>query len=102
MTLSADITAIADLQAQMIAALDRQDVAAIEATTSALAQASARLKSYGALHANDDSIAQINQALRQNDAAKTRLAFLADRNRQKIDALATLRSGHTLHSYKKP
>jgi hypothetical protein len=102
MTFSADIAAITDLQAQMIAALDRQDVAAIEAATSALATASARLTRHGVLHADEVSIAQINQALRHNQAAKSRLAFLGARNRQKIDALAAMRSGQALHSYTKP
>jgi hypothetical protein len=102
MTLAADINTIQGLQVQMIAALDRQDVAAIEVVTSALTEATARLQGHGALYDGNEAVQQINQALRHNDAVKTRLAFLADRNRQKIDALAALRSGHQDHRYKKP
>ena len=102
MTFADEIAALADCQAQLIAALDKQDAAAIEESCSALAAATGRLRSYGAVHASDDTLRKFNYALRQNDAAKTRLAFLAGRNRQKIDALGALRSGESAHRYKRP
>jgi hypothetical protein len=99
-TTAADIAAITELQAALLDALDRQDVAEIEAATQALSAILPSVRT-GAVRADAMARDALNHALKQNDAAKTRIHFLADRNRQKIDRLAAMRAGSLDTRYKK-
>jgi hypothetical protein len=95
-----DIADLIDLQASMIDALDRQDLPAIEQTTQALAAALGRMNG-GVVRADAALLDALNHSLRQNDATRARLHFLALRNRQKLDTLAALRGVGTKASYNK-
>jgi hypothetical protein len=91
MPLHADLDAITQMQGALIDALDLQDVAAIEQASEQLAQAVTALQRHGAIAAGQGALDTANHALRQNDAAKARILFLGERNRQKIDRLSALR-----------
>jgi hypothetical protein len=102
MQLNSDLDAVTELQGALIAALDRHDVIAIEQATARLMSAVGALQRYGAIVAEQRALDAANHALRQNDAAKARIQFLGERNRQKIDRLATLRGQGSSARYEKP
>jgi hypothetical protein len=98
----ADLAAIIACQDSLIAALDGQDPAVIEAASARLAAALAQVRSRGTWHANGDDRAQIGHALKQSDAAAMRVNYLKDWTRQRIDGWAALRSKDTRKCYLKP
>jgi hypothetical protein len=102
MPVSQDIGSVVDLQDRLIRALDSRDVFAIEATSQLLSEAVAVLAQGGAIQGSASEINNLNHALKQNEALKSRVNFLADRNRQKIDKLARLRSGLSNDRYERP
>jgi uncharacterized membrane protein len=102
MSPTADIARIVELQAQLTGALDNMDLDGVELASNQLASALARVGRSGAMISNGGMKDELVHALRQNDALKTRIRYLADKNRQKIDALAQIRTGRTEHIYQKP
>jgi len=74
----------------LIAALDGQDVAAIEEATRDMQGSVANLAATGGWNTNPELGARLIQALRLAEAANGRLNYLADRNRRKLDRLAAL------------
>ena len=100
MQLQSDLDAITELQSALIDALDRQDFAVIEQASARLTVAVSALQRHGAIVAERGALDATNHALRQNDAAKARIRFLAERNRQKIDRLAELRGQSKIAVYK--
>ena len=88
----AAIEALIARQATLLAALDSGDVAAVEAATAAMATALSALRA-DATPVTEISGDRIGYALRQCDAARTRVNYLADRTRQKIDRLSAHRGG---------
>lgn len=77
-------------QAALIEALDAQDVHAIEAATTELAEAVDALRRVAAA-GGDEEAAQIDYALRQSQAARIRVNCLSQWNSQKIDRLQQIR-----------
>ncbi len=76
----------------LIAALDVGDVAAIEQATRIVAELLPMMRS-----APPD--AKLDHAARQAEAARIRVNFLADRNRQKLDRLRVHRGEPALSLY---
>ncbi len=91
------IDAVIDAQAELIAALDLGDVIAIEAATATLLQQLAGLRAadLGGAQANES----IGYALKQTEAARIRINYLADRTRQRLDHLATRRGAKPSNLY---
>jgi hypothetical protein len=92
-----DVDRVIAAQAALIAALDSGDVAAIEAATTTLSGVLTALRSSGAVAGT--SRERVDHALRQSDAARTRVNFLADRTRQRLDRLAERRGGRRPTTY---
>lgn len=93
----ADIEQVIDAQAALIAALDAGDVAAIEQATASLSQLLSGASRGGAVVAV--RAGRIDHALKQTEAARTRVNFLADRTRQRLDRLAQRRGGQRPPTY---
>ncbi len=77
-------------QEALIAALDDQDIPAIESSTAAMRGALMDVAAVGAWSDRAEIGARVAQAVRLAEAAKGRIHYLADRNRRQLDALATL------------
>lgn len=73
----------------LIAALDAQDIEAIEGALPAFGASIAALKSPGVWQQAPGLSARLEQALKLADAARVRVRYLADRTQQQIDLLAT-------------
>ncbi|RYD95475.1 MAG: hypothetical protein EOP61_19695 [Sphingomonadales bacterium] len=73
----------------LIAALDAQDIDAIEGALPAFGASVQALKSPGGWQRSPGFSARLEQALALADAARTRVRYLADRTQQHIDMLAT-------------
>jgi hypothetical protein len=84
-----DIDGLIAAQGSLIAALDVGDVGAIEAATAAMSRVLAVMRADGAVNcvARD----RVDHALKQSDAARTRVNYLADSTRQKLDRLGERR-----------
>jgi hypothetical protein len=93
----ADIDNVISAQAALIAALDAGDVAAIETMTATLSQLLAAMRGSGAV-ANVRR-ERVDHALKQTEAARTRVNYLADRNRGRLDRLTIVRGGRTAVTY---
>lgn len=89
------IDAVIECQQRLIAALDAQDIDAIEYATSALQSAVDKLRQQRA-SANTDQMAY---ALKQSDAARIRVKYLSAWNRQKIDRLQEYRGQSSAMTY---
>lgn len=86
-------------QAALIAALDADDVGAIEAATRDLAAAVDRIRRSGAVRAQSDTRSRVDYALKQGDAARMRVNYLSDRTRQRADHLTARRGGQRATTY---
>ena len=73
----------------LIAALDAHDIEAIESTLPAFGESVGQLKSSGDWQRSPELSASLARALALADAARTRVRYLADNNRQLLDMLAT-------------
>ena len=71
-----------------IAALDAHDIEAIECALPAFGDSIRQLKSFGDWQRSPELSARLAKALSLADAARTRVRYLADSNRQRIDLLA--------------
>ncbi|HTI31331.1 MAG TPA: hypothetical protein VL405_04300 [Sphingomonas sp.] len=83
--------AVIAAQAQLIEALDRSDVAAVENATRALNEALVVLRSDPAWNARPSRRDQAEFALRQCDAAKMRVNYLGSATRERQRSLAAMR-----------
>lgn len=72
----------------LIAALDADDVAAIERTTTDYANALRHVRGGGAWAAAPELRARVVEALRLADAARARVNLLVDRTRQRLALLS--------------
>ena len=72
----------------LIAALDAHDIEAIETRLAAFGASVGHLKTSGDWQRSPELSARLARALALTDAARTRVRFLADSNRQRIDMLA--------------
>jgi hypothetical protein len=74
----------------LIAALDGQNIAAIEGATRAMGDALAHVAAAGGWQTRPELGVRLVQALRLAEAARGRLNYLADRTRRQLDRLATM------------
>ena len=72
----------------LIAALDAHDIDAIEAALPLFDRDVKTLKLPGGWQQSPGLSARLAEALKQADAARTRVCYLADRTQQRIDMLA--------------
>jgi hypothetical protein len=86
-------------QTALIAALDARDAGAIEQASMQLANATANAHSYDAWHSNTSARSKIEHSLKQADAARTRVNYLSEWTRQRIDRLNELRGAPVIHTY---
>ena len=85
----------------LIAALDAHDIVAIETSLKAFGDSVATIRSVGNWERSPELSARLSEALRLADAARTRVRYLADSNRQQLDmlAMAAGRFDHTPVTY---
>lgn len=93
------IEAVIAAQGALIAALDAGDVGAIEAATRNLSAVIDSVRRAATVHATSNTRARVDHALKQGDAARMRVNYLADRNRQRADRLTTQRGGGRAATY---
>jgi len=92
MTRTSEIEAIVALQSQLMAALDARDVDGIEQATAALAKALETVRRNSAIAIGGEDLRdRVGHALKQSEALKTRVNFMALRNREKMEKLAEAR-----------
>lgn len=92
------IETVIDCQQRLIAALDAQDVDAIQSATMQLDAAVQALRTERVEPKADN----LDYALKQADAARIRVKYLSVWNRQKIDRLQDYRGQSSAMTYKKP
>lgn len=83
---------VADLiaaEAAIIAALDADDIDAIEASLPLFADSVTKMKTGGAWRQTPGIADRLREALKLADAARVRVRYLADRNVRRMDLLAT-------------
>ena len=83
--------AVIAAQAELIEALDRSDIGAVEEATSALNVALTRLKTDSGLNGRLSRHDRADFALRQCDAARMRVNYLGNATRERQRSLAALR-----------
>jgi len=72
----------------LIAALDADDLPAIEAVLPMLGAAAAGLRTDGVWQKKPEILDRLRSAIALADAARVRIRYLADRNQRRIDMLA--------------
>lgn len=90
---------IIEIQANLMRALDAGDITRIEQTTKELAKAITLVRHRGAILAGDKLRADVGYALKQTDALKARVNYMALRNREKIEKLDQMRGAARPHIY---
>jgi hypothetical protein len=83
----------------LIAALDARDAGAIEHASMQLALAVTYAQSYDAWRESAEARAKIEHGLKQSNAARTRVNYLSEWTRQRIDRLNELRGASVTHTY---
>jgi hypothetical protein len=71
----------------LIEALDGDDPAALEAAVADLGEILEQMKSPGQWHPTPETIAMLTRALALAETARTRVNFLTDRNRRRMELL---------------
>ncbi len=99
---SASVEAVITAQQALIAALDGRDAAAIESATRTLAETIVTLRAQDGWRESKPVRDRLSHALKQNDAARIRINYLADWTRQRIDSIAELRGGGLQQTYANP
>jgi hypothetical protein len=94
-----DIETIIAHQAALMDALDARDVGRIEQFTKELAKAIELVRKRGALVVGDKLESDVGYALKQTEALKTRVNFMALRNREKMERLDQMRGSAAPHVY---
>jgi len=95
----AALETVIEKQAILIVALDAGRIEAIGKAAADLSDALMVLRGPGAWHQDKDCAARLDFALRQTEAASTRVKTLADWNRQRLDRLAAARGGSAGQTY---
>lgn len=98
----AGIDALIKCQDALIAALDARDAELIESATAALAAVIQTVKAQDVWRTATDGRDKIDHAIRQSDAARIRVNYMADWTRQRIDQLNELRRGTPSMTYSMP
>ncbi len=102
MTGMSNIEAIIALQAGLMDAIDARDVRQIEAKTRDLSRALGQIRNRGALVVGEKQKSDVSYALKQTEALRTRVNFMALRNREMMERLDQMRGASTPHIYANP
>jgi hypothetical protein len=86
-------------QKALIAALDARDADVIEQASRQLAFAVANSQNYDAWHSSAGARVKLEHGLKQSNAARTRVNYLSEWTRQRIDRLNELRGAPVTHTY---
>jgi hypothetical protein len=97
--MSAEIETLIECQTALIAALDAGDVAALEDATARVAKAVAAVRAQGGWTESGQAKDRIGHALKQAEAARTRVNFLTDRTRQRLERLHQMRGERVVQTY---
>lgn len=93
------VESIIETQAALMNAIDARDVARIEQTTKDLARAIEQVRHRGAIIAGEKLKADLGYALKQTEALRARVNFMALRNREKLEKLEQMRGAALPHVY---
>ncbi len=96
------IETIIALQAGLMDAIDARDVGQIEAKTRDLSRALVQIRNRGALVVGEKQKTDVGYALKQTEALRTRVNFMALRNREMMERLDQMRGASTPHIYSNP
>jgi hypothetical protein len=76
------------VESQLVQALDGEDIAALETVTLDFAEALKDVKATAAWSDEPDILERIRHALALTEAARSRVNYLTDRNRRRLELLA--------------
>lgn len=93
------VESIIEIQAALMDAFDARDIVRIEQATKDLARAVAQVRQRGAILAGDKLRSDVGYALKQTEALKTRVNYMALRNREKMEKLDQMRGAAAPHVY---
>lgn len=93
------IESIIEIQAGLMDAIDARDVARIEQATRDLARAIEQVRHRRGLVGGEKLQSDLGYALKQTEALKTRVNFMALRNREKMEKLDQMRGAAMPHTY---
>lgn len=93
------IDALISCQDALIAALDARDAEGIEKATADLAAAIHTVKAQDVWRTATGGREKVDHAIKQSDAARIRVNYMADWTRQRIDQLSELRRGAPSMTY---
>ena len=93
------IQSIIAIQAGLIEALDARDVGRIESATKDLARAIGQIRNRGGMVVGGGHRDDLGHALKQTEALKTRVNFMALRNRERLEKLGQMRGAAAPHVY---
>lgn len=99
MTQMSNIETIIALQAGLMDAIDARDVGKIETNTRDLARALEQVRNRGAMVVGEKLQTDVGYALKQTEALRTRVNFMALHNREKMEKLDQMRGASTPHIY---
>lgn len=77
----------------LIGALDRDDVGDVEGALGLFRAALGAVRATGGWHDAPETLTRLTHALQLAEAARARIAYLADRTARQLDRLATLGKG---------
>lgn len=97
-----NIEAIITLQAGLMDAIDARDVGQIEAKARDLSCALGQIRNRGAMAVGEKQMTDVGYALKQTEALRTRVNFLALRNREMIERLDQVRGASTPYFSENP
>lgn len=93
------IESIIEIQAGLMDAIDARDVGRIEQATKDLARAIGQVRHRGAMVVGEKLHADLGYALKQTEALRTRVNFMALRNRERMERLDQMRGAAVPHVY---
>jgi hypothetical protein len=97
--MSVEVETLIACQTALLAALDAGDVAALEEATARVAAAVSAVRAQGGWGGDAHQKDRIAHALKQAEAARTRVNFLTDRTRQRIERLSEMRGQRIIQTY---
>lgn len=87
------------IQAKLMEAIDARDVGRIEQATKDLTRAIEQVRYRGGVVVGEKLQTDLDYALKQTEALKTRVKFMALRNREKMEMLDQMRGAAVPHVY---
>ena len=93
------IASIIAIQNELMEAIDARDVGRIERATKDLAQAIEQVRNRGAMVVGEQLQTDVGHALKQTEALRTRVNFMALHNREKMEKLDQMRGAAAPHVY---